>query len=450
MRKALALLGWLWIGCTAEQGNVSVEPIVNEGPSCSGGRTAGFWCQNLDGSNPVLPLGEARELLIEAAGLLASVPALDATGEVAAAVCDEGGQLERQLAATALNLAANVIDEDTPISGGGLYTTVGTVFQAGVLLASGAVEGDDEGVKDLLDAINNGENTKLGDECVPDDDGGGGEPGGEPGGEDDDDTDQGPPDGGVGEPACGMPSLPGPCTIVVDEPVGGGFDEVVQYTWDEQGRIARIEHDDLNDGVADRIELYGYEGGFLARIEFDNDADGALDTIDHFEFDAAGNQTQVARDSDADGDVDVVLATSYDDAGHAIEQRVDAENDGIWDARTTYTYEGDRLVLAEQDVFADPGEVDFRIAQAFDGRGLLVRRDIDVEADGEVDVVEAWAYDERCNLTGHTQDIDGDGVRDLVERVSYDAENNVVTEDTDRDGDGVVDKHRIFTYECFQ
>jgi hypothetical protein len=136
-------------------------------------RGAGFWCQNQSGRNPNLSAEEFQKFAVEAAVLLAEVPSLDSPEEIAAAVCNTGDQLLRQLATLALNLAAKTLTRETALTGE-TYATVGAAFDAAVALAKDAASSGEERnrVKDVLERINENENTGV---C--------------PDGEDDDDAD---------------------------------------------------------------------------------------------------------------------------------------------------------------------------------------------------------------------------------------------------------------------
>jgi cysteine-rich repeat protein len=158
----------LTLACAVEQQSQTMM-LTEEGPECVGARTPGFWCQNQDG-HPELSAEEFQALAEEAAGLLSSVDELDTAAEVAAAVCDESNQLVRHLAATTLDIAANLISVDTPLVGED-FATVGDAWAEAVAILNGTSTADAEEVKDVLDAINNNTNTILGDECVPEEDG---------------------------------------------------------------------------------------------------------------------------------------------------------------------------------------------------------------------------------------------------------------------------------------
>jgi hypothetical protein len=134
-------------------------------------RGAGFWCQNQGGKNPNLSAEEFQKFAQEAASLLKDVPALDTSGKVAAAVCNTGDQLLRQLATLALNLAAETLTTGTPLTGEP-YATVGAAFDAAVAEANSPSAQRNQ-IKDVLERINENENTGVCPEDESDDDTGG-------------------------------------------------------------------------------------------------------------------------------------------------------------------------------------------------------------------------------------------------------------------------------------
>lgn len=151
-----------------EFGLTSSNTLENPDPLCPAARSPGFYCQNQDGKNPNLT-AEEFDLLEAEAGALLGV----ALGELTAgeAVCIKGNkapedQLVRHLAALALNLAANLIDETTPLTDGS-FANVGEAFDAGVATASDmeATKQERNAVKDVLDTINNNLNTEPGEDC---------------------------------------------------------------------------------------------------------------------------------------------------------------------------------------------------------------------------------------------------------------------------------------------
>ncbi|HSD26003.1 MAG TPA: carboxypeptidase-like regulatory domain-containing protein [Vicinamibacteria bacterium] len=170
-------------------------------------RGAGFWCQNQGGKNPNLSDDEFGKFAKEAAELLKDVPALDTLEEIAAAVCNTGDQLLRQLATLALNLAAGTLTRETILTGE-TYGTVGEAFDAAVNEAKTPSLSREErnALKDVLERINESENTGV---C--------------PDGEDDDDA-----DGDDGAPTSGKMTI---CHIPPGNPGAKHTLEVDASAW---------------------------------------------------------------------------------------------------------------------------------------------------------------------------------------------------------------------------
>lgn len=195
---------------TANNQLVLVDEDRDEGSlegSCP--RGAGFWCENQRGSNPNLSADEFQEFAADAAAMLSSVPTLNTPEKVAAAVCNTGDQLQRQLATLALNLAAETLETGTALDEEA-YATVGEAFDAAVALAAGGA-GDRNRIKDVLERINENRNTDTDCNRLPDDD-----DGDDDDGDDDDGDDDDPPTGsgcsGLEIPKGQLPP-PGECKI---------------------------------------------------------------------------------------------------------------------------------------------------------------------------------------------------------------------------------------------
>ncbi len=138
-------------------------------------RGAGFWCQNQGGKNPNLSATEFQTFATDAAALFQApaLAALDSKEKIAAAVCNTGDQLLRQLATLALNLASGTLTRATPLTGE-TYATVGAAFDAAVAAANNPSLSRDERnqIKDVLERINDSQ--ALGTAgCLADDDGDG-------------------------------------------------------------------------------------------------------------------------------------------------------------------------------------------------------------------------------------------------------------------------------------
>lgn len=149
----------------------SPNNLLNPGPTCTGGRSPGFYCQNQDREHPLMEPTEFETLADAAAAILSSVDAFSSI-TIAEAVCIRGNrlpddQLIRQLATLALNLAANLISEGTPLTDP-TYPTVGDALTEAIAVANdpSADRQTRNAIKDVLDDINNNVNTVLGDECI--------------------------------------------------------------------------------------------------------------------------------------------------------------------------------------------------------------------------------------------------------------------------------------------
>jgi hypothetical protein len=111
------------------------------------------------------------EILVDAANAI--LGPVEGLTDIGAAVCFKGNklpedQLLRHMAALALNLAANLISESTPLTDPPDFATVGEALAAAIAVANDpmATKQERNAVKDVLDQINNNENTVLGGDCV--------------------------------------------------------------------------------------------------------------------------------------------------------------------------------------------------------------------------------------------------------------------------------------------
>lgn len=121
-------------------------------------RGAGFWCQNKDGKNPNLTAVQFTQFAEDAAALAGQATVLTDPAAIAAAVCNTGDQLLRQLATLSLNVAAGTLD---------LSGEVQTAFNAAVAVANdpNATRDQRNEAKDALEQINEGES----EDCLADD-----------------------------------------------------------------------------------------------------------------------------------------------------------------------------------------------------------------------------------------------------------------------------------------
>jgi len=144
--------------------------------------------------------------------------------------------------------------------------------------------------------------------------------------------------------------------------------------YDDQGRIAIIEHDSNKDGRADVIAHYD-EQRRIRLIEVDEDLDGFVDRWEY--YDATGVLEKVARWRRQKGRADEWI---YRDAGGRV-------------SRIEYDDDGDG-VPERAEVLRD---------------GLVVRIEVDSDRDGRMDRWQNW---ENGRLVSEELDTDGDGKPD--------------------------------------
>ena len=191
--------------------------------------------------------------------------------------------------------------------------------------------------------------------------------------------------------------------IDFDDNANGNIDRNETYTYYANGRVSRTSFDDNNDGTTDRTETYTYNSnGNLIRTGFDDDANGTIDRNTRFTYNSDGNRIRTDFDDDADGNLDRI-AFDFDGDGN-IDRMVHLNADGRWER-------------VERDL-DDDGFIDRINHYAFDGGGTgrLTRRDFDRDDDGTIDRSESYTYDANGNRIQTDFDVDGDGTIDRSER----------------------------------
>ena len=215
--------------------------------------------------------------------------------------------------------------------------------------------------------------------------------------------------------------------IDFDDNANGNIDRNETYTYYANGRVSRTSFDDNNDGTTDRTETYTYNSnGNLIRTGFDDDANGTIDRNTRFTYNSDGNRIRTDFDDDADGNLDRI-AFDFDGDGN-IDRMVHLNADGRWER-------------VERDL-DDDGFIDRINHYAFDGGGTgrLTRRDFDRDDDGTIDRSESYTYDANGNRIQTDFDDNNDGTTDRSESYTYDANGNRIQTDFDVDGDGTIDR----------
>lgn len=213
----------------------------------------------------------------------------------------------------------------------------------------------------------------------------------------------------------------------------GNIDQVITYTYDEQGNLISESYDYDYNGVADRIDAYTYnEQGNLSTKNIDSDTDGVADETITYTYDEQDNLITESIDSNADGIADQIMTYAYDNRGNLISESIDFDTDRIANQITTYTYDerGD-LTETSYDRNAD-GFVDLIDKYVFDKDGKLVSETRTDNNENDIDDPDSetitYTYDENGNLVQETVNAGNDDALNSTVTYVYDAQNNLMEE----------------------
>ncbi|CAA0126396.1 Uncharacterised protein [Halioglobus japonicus] len=127
----------------------------------------------------------------------------------------------------------------------------------------------------------------------------------------------------------------------IDSDGDGTTDAVERNIFAADGSQRRLEYDDTyGDGMLDGIVIFSYdENGKEVRYEHDRGADGSLDSIITRTYDANGHETQFTYDSNASGTPEQTHTITRDGAGYEILREIDLTSDGAADRIYSTSYE---------------------------------------------------------------------------------------------------------------
>jgi len=201
----------------------------------------------------------------------------------------------------------------------------------------------------------------------------------------------------------------------------------VQYFYDQNEQLIRIEKDTNQDGRVDQWEFYAGDAT-PTRIEKDENFDG---NVDLWQFLDAGTPIRQEQDRDHNGKIDLWI--DLDAKGRPAVQREDTKGTGIADT-TLYFKDGKRERLE-----IDP-EGNGKINEiSFYRDDRVVDRTLDRDEDGRPEVHATYGADGTKNF--EEQDSDGDGKFDL--EIYFEASKKVRTR-TDSDRSGRFDRVAFF------
>jgi len=93
-------------------------------------------------------------------------------------------------------------------------------------------------------------------------------------------------------------------------------EDYLYYEYDERGFLVRVYEDDENDGAMNSVYRYHYDGALLTFIGYDQGMDGAIDSSQEFSYDEDGRLIRIELPMDEER-----YAYYYDSEGRLIEDR---------------------------------------------------------------------------------------------------------------------------------
>lgn len=238
----------------------------------------------------------------------------------------------------------------------------------------------------------------------------------------------------------------------------GTPETVTTQTWDEHGRLAKIESDgepptEAPDGTPDSAITYTYDaaGNVSTRVD-DWDANETPDRVTTHTWNARGQELTREVDTGADGMLEERFTWTYDDGGHLIEETRDQDGDGAaeWQSRTTWDAEGritrvdtsgpgaweDVVTVVERRAYDAGGRLDRTTVEWSDGSRSESSRTYDAEG---------WLREITTDTSGvFGGDVDRGPVRSTE---AFDCVGNPVRTTSDQGADGTVEDTWLNEYD---
>ena len=242
---------------------------------------------------------------------------------------------------------------------------------------------------------------------------------------------------GDGAPDIGITSVWGPHGVIrttTDTDGDGVADFVEQRSYDDLGRLTRIESDFDFDGTVDSTDIWSWsDAPFQWTLYRDDGGDGMVNVREVHNFDAEDRLTSIETDYGNDGVVEDMTRYEYDARGNRTARRYDGGNDGVDDVIDRTRYDEEDRVVYTGTQFGEIGPASQWTTWAYDTCGrILTRIDVTIRTD-RVD----RAYDAEGRLETEIVDTYADGIADLVWTYTYDGLNQ--TADADNGNDGTID-----------
>ena len=191
------------------------------------------------------------------------------------------------------------------------------------------------------------------------------------------------------------------------------------------------------------------EHSFKAEATYssDTDANGEANEIITYTYDDNGNRLTYSYDGDANGDADSIYTSTYDTDGNQLTYSRDANANGEANLITTSTYDDNGNQLTSiRDANAN-GEADEISTSTYDADGNLLTYSYDGDANDEPNSITTYTYDDNGNLLTYSYDANANGEADEIITYAYDADGNRLTDSRDANANGEADQIYTSTYE---
>jgi serralysin len=246
----------------------------------------------------------------------------------------------------------------------------------------------------------------------------------------------------------------GDCFLLVDIWGDGPLplpDQIINWEYDETGRVTRELVDEDGDGRAERVTFYEFnDAGNITRELVDTSGDGSPNEAAFYRYDASGRLLRRYVDENGNGTIDAADATEYDSRGNVTAQYSEHYNLGTVENGSSFNHyydEDGNRTRKETDRDAN-GTIDEIEEWNYDAGGILLSRRVEVLDANPPGSVETWLYDSRGNVTRREYDDDGNGVPEQRTTYDYDAHGNLLREANGYsfDGDGVMEETELREY----
>ncbi len=240
----------------------------------------------------------------------------------------------------------------------------------------------------------------------------------------------------------------GDCFLLVDVRGDGPLplpDQIINWEYDEAGRVTRELVDENGDGRADRVTFYEFnDAGKVTRELVDTTADGSPNEAVFYQYDASGRLLRRYVDENGNGIIDAGDVTEYNSRGNVTAQYSEYYNLGLVENASSFNHyydENGNHTRMETDRDTN-GTIDEIEEWNYDASGILLSRKVEVLDANPPGSVETWLYDSRGNVTRREYDDDGNGVPEQRTTYDYDAHGNLLREASGYsfDGDGVMEE----------